>query len=305
MKTFYSNGKLLITGEYTVLDGAKALALPTAFGQNLIVEENQSETIFWKSFDSDQSVWIDANFNFEHIKNNSFLSENPLEKKLVEILFEAYKLNPSFLEKNKGYVVETHLTFPRFWGLGTSSTLVNNIANWLDINPYELLKNTFNGSGYDLACAENNNPILFRLENTFPVIESADFNPIFSENLFFVYLNKKQNSSSAIASYYSKQQNISKTIEKINSITSQVLQTQELSEFAQLLEKHETIMSYVLEMQTVKERFFSDFNGVIKSLGAWGGDFVLVVSKNNPIAYFKEKGFDIILPYKEMILKNY
>ena len=34
-KTFYSNGKLLITGEYVVLDGAKALALPTKYGQNL------------------------------------------------------------------------------------------------------------------------------------------------------------------------------------------------------------------------------------------------------------------------------
>ena len=32
-QTFYSNGKLLITGEYVVLDGAKALALPTKFGQ--------------------------------------------------------------------------------------------------------------------------------------------------------------------------------------------------------------------------------------------------------------------------------
>jgi hypothetical protein len=28
-KKFYSNGKLLITGEYLVLDGAKAFALPT------------------------------------------------------------------------------------------------------------------------------------------------------------------------------------------------------------------------------------------------------------------------------------
>jgi mevalonate kinase len=28
---FYSNGKLLLTGEYLVLDGAKSLALPTKF----------------------------------------------------------------------------------------------------------------------------------------------------------------------------------------------------------------------------------------------------------------------------------
>jgi hypothetical protein len=55
-------------------------------------------------------------------------------------------------------------------------------------------------------------------------------------------------------------------------------------------------------MQTVKERFFPDFKGVIKSLGAWGGDFALVVSKDNPSSYFKEKGFTTLLSYKEMIL---
>jgi len=38
MASFYSNGKLLITGEYLVLDGAKALALPTKYGQGQIVK---------------------------------------------------------------------------------------------------------------------------------------------------------------------------------------------------------------------------------------------------------------------------
>ena len=42
-KEFYSNGKLLITGEYLVLDGAKAFALPTKFGQNLIVEKGNNQ----------------------------------------------------------------------------------------------------------------------------------------------------------------------------------------------------------------------------------------------------------------------
>jgi hypothetical protein len=34
-QTFYSNGKLLITGEYLVLNGSFA----TKFGQSLIIEE--------------------------------------------------------------------------------------------------------------------------------------------------------------------------------------------------------------------------------------------------------------------------
>ena len=43
-QTFYSNGKLLLTGEYVVLDGAKALAVPTRFGQNLIVKKGNNRS---------------------------------------------------------------------------------------------------------------------------------------------------------------------------------------------------------------------------------------------------------------------
>ena len=66
-QTFYSNGKLLITGEYVVLDGAKAFALPTKFGQNLVIEENSSKTIQWTSFDSDGSIWFESEFSIEDI----------------------------------------------------------------------------------------------------------------------------------------------------------------------------------------------------------------------------------------------
>ena len=61
-------------------------------------------------------------------------------------------------------------------------------------------------------------------------------------------------------------------------------------------------MSLILEMQTVKEASFPDFTGTIKSLGAWGGDFVLVVSDSNPKSYFASKGFTTLLSYQEMIL---
>ena len=71
-QTFYSNGKLLLTGEYVVLDGALALALPTKFGQNLIVEPISSEQILWKSFDQDGSTWFEDEFTFDEIINKPF-----------------------------------------------------------------------------------------------------------------------------------------------------------------------------------------------------------------------------------------
>ena len=42
---FYSNGKLLITGEYFVLNGALSLALPTVYGQHLEINDNDSNII--------------------------------------------------------------------------------------------------------------------------------------------------------------------------------------------------------------------------------------------------------------------
>jgi hypothetical protein len=117
-----------------------------------------------------------------------------------------------------------------------------------------------------------------------------------------VYLNRKQNSRTAIASYYNNLGDIGKTIPIINKITQAVIDADEVKKFASALQNHEIEMSSVLETKTVKEALFEDFNGVIKSLGAWGGDFVMTVSKDNPKKYFKEKGYDIVIPYEDMIL---
>lgn len=303
-KEFYSNGKLLITGEYLVLDGAKALALPTKFGQNLVVEKRSNQEIKWTSFDSDGSVWFEDKFSFADISKKT-ISEGATSKRntLIEILHEGFLLNPDFLNQTNGYSISTQLTFPRNWGLGTSSTLINNIAQWLGIDAFVLLKNSFGGSGYDIACAQNNTPILYHLENDKPIVEKVIFEPEFAKNLYFVYLDKKQSSKAAIASYYNnKYDDLAKNSTKIDMLTHEVLKAKTLQEFTQALDEHEAEMSNILEMQTVKESLFPDFNGVIKSLGAWGGDFVLAITKENPSDYFKERGFKTIVSYTDMIL---
>jgi mevalonate kinase len=303
-KEFYSNGKLLITGEYLVLDGANALALPTKFGQNLIVEKGNNKEIKWISYDSDGSIWLDIQLSFDAIlKNNKVAESESVKNTLIEILHQAYLLNPGFIDSSEGYQITTRLTFPRNWGLGTSSTLINNIAQWLQIDAFVLLNNSFGGSGYDIACAQNDCPILYHLENGKPIVKKVTFDPEFFQNLYFVYLDKKQSSKAAIASYYNnKNICLADKIVANNKITQAVLKAKSLQEFAKALEQHEAAMSAILEMQTIKESLFPDFNGVIKSLGAWGGDFVLAISKENPIDYFKTKGLKTIVSYKDMIL---
>ena len=301
-KTFYSNGKLLITGEYLVLDGAKALALPTKYGQYLTVSPCENQEIHWTSFDKDKSIWFQETISFSEIIKFKKLENQPVKATLIKILHEAYLLNPEFLYSSEGYCISTELTFPKFWGLGTSSTLINNVAQWLEINAFELLKNSFGGSGYDIACAQNDSPIFYQIIDGKPEVEIVNFNPDFSDNMYFVYLNQKQNSKSAIDSYYKKQNNFNAVLPEINKITVEITEAIPLEKFQELLQKHENIMSEILEISPVKNNLFSDFNGTVKSLGAWGGDFVLVVSNENPTAYFKAKGFETIISYSDMIL---
>jgi mevalonate kinase len=54
----YSNGKLLISGEYAILDGALSLATPTLFGQYLEILEDDSKYIKWTSKNSNGKVWF-------------------------------------------------------------------------------------------------------------------------------------------------------------------------------------------------------------------------------------------------------
>jgi mevalonate kinase len=301
-KTFYSNGKLLITGEYLVLDGAKALALPTKFGQDLTVEPGSHDTIYWTSYDYDGSFWFDDRFAFSEITHKTQYENQPVKNMLIAILHEAFLLNPDFLKEPEGYTIKTKLTFPKFWGLGTSSTLINNIAQWLEIDAYTLLQNSFGGSGYDIACAQNNAPILYQRIDGKPIVTPIAFKPLCAANIYFVYLNQKQDSRVAIAAYRKKSSTLDQIIPKFDTLTASIIQENNFTSLTKALSQHETQMSQILELPQVHQELFPDFKGTIKSLGAWGGDFVLVLSEDNPTSYFCNKGYQTILSYADMIL---
>ncbi len=302
-QTFYSNGKLLLTGEYLVLDGAKALALPTKMGQNLQVVTHDKPTISWKSFDADGTIWFEDELELDAIINYKEAAESSVKNTLLTILHHAHLLQPSFFQETVGYQIETALTFPKKWGLGTSSTLINNLAQWLKIDAFELLNNSFGGSGYDIACAQNDTPIFYQLENQKPNVTPLDFQPEFVTNLYFVYLNQKQSSKNAIAAYYNKKhEKLKQNIANINKLSDAVATAKNIKSFANALQLHENELSAILELLTVQEALFSDFDGVAKSLGAWGGDFILAIALEDPTAYFSSKGYSTVIPYKEMIL---
>ena len=297
-KSFHSNGKLLITAEYVVLDGAVALAIPTRFGQSLEIATSSLHKLHWQSFDEAGQVWYEDFFDIKDFKAKN--SANKYSRTLSKILLEAQKLNPNFLSDTYGINVQTKLDFPRNWGLGTSSTLINNIAQWAKVDPFTLLTKSFGGSGYDIAAAQNNSPILFELYKSVPKVELIELSWNFTNSLFFVYLNQKQDSKQGIT-HYRKQTIDLETINRISEISKRLLQCKSLSEFEALLNLHEQIISKVLKLPTIKEKQFSEYPKTIKSLGAWGGDFVLVTGTDVDMDYFRNKGFATILPFDNMI----
>ena len=305
MQTYFSNGKLLLTGEYIVLDGAKALALPTKLGQSLIVEPLEGPKVIWKSLDENGKIWFEEVFLMEQIAASSDsdrFHQNDVSKRLIQILQAAQRLNPNFLTGPLGYRITTKLSFPKDWGLGTSSTLINNIAQWAKVDAYHLLKLTFGGSGYDIACAQYNTAITYQLKNGKPSVDEVDFNPTFKDHLYFVYLNKKQNSREGIT-HYKNAQPVSKDIlQNISALSEAIVSCNTLNAFQDLMQQHEAIISKVTQQTPVKDRLFNDFKGSIKSLGAWGGDFVLAASKDNPRPYFENKGYTTVLDYTVSML---
>ena len=292
-----------------MLEGASALAVPTKFGQDLSVEKIKEPQLIWGSFTNTGDCWFEAVFELPKLrlvqatfKSDSDGSADFIAETLQDILLESRKLNPEFLKSEHGFQVKTNLTFPRDWGLGTSSTLINNIAQWAKVDAFQLLWNSFSGSGYDIANAKYNSPILYEVKNQKSVIKKVDFTPSFSDQLFFVHLNKKQDSKDGIARFKEKREKTNNEIQLVSEISRQLVKQQKLSEFEKLIHEHEKIISSIIELPTVKESIFPDYFGTLKSLGAWGGDFILATGNKDTPQYFKTKGYTTILRYSDMVL---
>jgi len=309
MESFYSNGKLLLTAEYLVLDGAQGFALPTTYGQNLAVKKINENKLVWESYTDQNELWLQVEFDLPRLRiisatfdSNKDGGGDLLAEKLQEILLNTKKLNSNFLSKFEGFYVKSKLDFPRNWGLGTSSTLVNNIAQWANVDAFQLQFSSFGGSGYDIACAQIDTPIVYQIKNKKPLIKSISFNPNFKEQLYFVHLNKKQNSREGIAKYKKFKGNIDSLTNEISILTDQIIKSKTLPDFEKLIFEHEAIISNIIEQKTVQKQLFSDYFGQTKSLGAWGGDFILATGNEDTPNYFKKKGFETIVSYAEMIL---
>ena len=302
MKSYHGNGKLLLTGEYFVLDGARAFALPVRLGQGMVVEGSPDpEVIHWRGVASHLEVWFRARFRRSDLEI-VWTNRSEVAERLQHLLRLIRQDRPDLFEKSFG--VRTAMMFPKNWGLGSSSTLVHCLARWSKLDPYYLLENSFGGSGYDLACAISNQPLFYQLADNERLIEPFDWQPEFAEQVYFLYLGKKQNSREGIARYREKVKSAPELVDEVTKMTNYIAQAETLKEFEYWLEKHEEFVAEHLQLERAKDLYFGDYWGTIKSLGAWGGDFVLATSnrpKEETQAYFNSKGMTDFFTFQELI----
>ncbi len=178
--SWFSRGKLLLTGEYMVLHGATALALPLRYGQGLEWNgyrsrggaDHAGRTLEWSTFVREKE-WLKAVFGIT--ADGYVLKSSSHEERsgfLLEVLNAAAGLADTSLPAGKA---ESSVGFDMGWGFGSSSTLISNIAWMFDINPFALHFAVSRGSGYDIACARSDKPITYRLKyGRDPWAEAAD-----------------------------------------------------------------------------------------------------------------------------------
>ncbi len=295
----FSPGKLMLTSEYVAVDGALVLAIPTKLGQELFYTENEDRKslIFWEAYHQNQ-LWLNATIDY---KNWKILETN--DSKASEFILKTLKnvqnLSEIKLKSDTSYHVKTNLQFPSDFGLGSSSTLMNNLAEWANIDPFILNEISLGGSGYDVAVAKEKSAVLY---SRFPerVYETIDFQPNFKVELIFIHLNQKQDSREGISHYRSKPTS-TELINDYSALTKKIVNSQNLEEFSELMTIHEQKLSDFLETPTVKEKYFQDCPSFVKSLGAWGGDFVLASKFGDYQDYFKQRGFSKIFSWKDLI----
>ncbi|MBW7889905.1 MAG: hypothetical protein H3C48_02545 [Chitinophagaceae bacterium] len=292
---FKAHGKLLLFGEYIVLEGSKCLAIPLHYHQTLTVKKSDSLHHIWRSLESGKE-WFSCSFNdkLDILQSNHAEAADTLRQLLMLI----YNKLPTLFQEKRYF--EVNADFPLKWGLGSSSTLVSLLSQWSGLDPYALLDNSFGGSGYDIACATASGPILYEKSNR--KTQSVMLPDSISSRLLFIYSGRKQLTTQETLRF--KGRDIPKNaVDRMNQMIDGVLQTKQIADFEKYINESESLLASLLQKEAIQEVLFKDYPYSIKSLGAWGGDFFMASYRDEKEArdYFSQKGYPVHFTYPEII----
>jgi len=182
--------------------------------------------------------------------------------------------------------------------------LIYNLSQWSGIDAYELLANSFGGSGYDLACAGAEGPIFFHKTSEGPQISKGHLSNSFLNNLWLVYLGKKQNSREGIASYRAKGAPETGLLRQISQLSIMLGKSADLGTFCACIQELERLTGDYIGITPIQETLFKAMPGAAKSLGAWGGDFALLATpweEQKVKAYCSELGLQEVHAFTDLV----
>ena len=266
-----------------------------------VSELNESDSIIWRAF-YEEKPWLSCELNPTDF--SILETSHPEKAETLSRIFKIIKsLNPEFSPKG-GTLFETTLEANPDWGFGSSSTLISLLSQWAGVDPFKLNELIFNGSGFDIACASADGPILYVRNKPG---EPVDLNYSFEDQLFLVYSGQKKKTANEVSSFLKEKIVSEHLIAEMSALSEAFADCLEQNEFNRLIIQHEKLVSDLIEKTPVKTEYFSDFEGEIKSLGAWGGDFYLVSSRlpfSGSKKYFENKGLTTLFRWDELILKS-
>lgn len=306
MKSFRAHGKLLITSEYMVMFGALALALPLRLGQWLMLRPSGNRNRFsWVAKTGGQE-WFSAEFNPETIQITR-TSHTEKAEYLARLIRSCIELRPSFQEDLYKWSAVTDLEFSPHWGFGSSSTLTAILADWAEVNPFDLHFMVSDGSGFDVACAIAEGPINYRLRDQAPHYRHVPFDPPFADQIYFAWLGKKQSTGNHLEKVATHLQVDYETIHRFSCMTKAMMETVELKEFRDLMAEHEEVLSEILNVEPVSRTLLNQLPGTVKSLGAWGGDHVMIAtdaSEKDIMNFLAERKITTVHKYRNLVYRG-
>ncbi len=297
---YYAHGKLLLTGEYLVLCGARAVALPLQRGQRMEVTEGRHDGLLrWRAYEQ-ESLWFSCDLSLPGF--DVVATDDPEKAAVLQATFRAaITLNPGF-RPGKAPEACTRLGFHQQWGFGSSSTLIANLACWAGVDPFRLNEMIFNGSGFDIACATADGPIVYRKGHR---PEPVSLGYPFLDYLYFLYTGSKRNTREEVGRFLNESPASACVIREMDQLSGEFVHAVTWAGFRELIGEHERLVSGLLRRPPVKQERFPDFEGEVKSLGAWGGDFCLAATdldERDVRDYFGKRGITDLFPWKALVL---
>ena len=284
MRSYFATGKVMLTGEYLVMNGFDCIALPTKLGQWMHVwdfdtPDDSSDFILYQAKDLHGNVWFETKIllpNFELVDPAQI--ENIQADRLVGILKLA---DSDFWETGKSWRIETQLEFERVWGLGSSSTLVKLFADFLHLDPMNIQFEIFGGSGYDVAIAQLQKPMVYCLTADDSNWKYWRLEEYFTKDWYLVFYGQKIDSRNSLSSVQDELNDIAEDefyTAQFDKIISQTRIASNIMELESSLEMYQMLLSKALMLPTTYDILgIKPVNkGLCKWLGAWGGDMILI-----------------------------